>query len=88
MTNWLYSLIYPALLSLQTVNILLSAANAFIFCNHLCTQQKNDGLAYIPFSAPAPKRRIALFWRKSSAKRDIFLEIADDLASRAIKDEE
>jgi LysR family transcriptional regulator, hydrogen peroxide-inducible genes activator len=53
-----------------------------------CAKQNNDGLAYIPFTDPAPKRRIALFWRKSSAKRDIFLEIADDLASRATKDDE
>ena len=44
-----------------------------------CAKRDNDGLAYIPFSDPAPKRRIGLFWRKSSAKRDIFLEIANEL---------
>ncbi|MDD7985480.1 hypothetical protein PQO01_11015 [Lentisphaera marina] len=36
-------------------------------------------IQYIPFATPAPHRDIALFWRKTSPKAEIFREIADEL---------
>ena len=32
-----------------------------------------------PIEEPAPQREIALFWRKTSPKKEIFMEIADEL---------
>ncbi|NQZ58409.1 MAG: DNA-binding transcriptional regulator OxyR [Lentisphaeraceae bacterium] len=44
-----------------------------------CARRSGDSLTYIPFQSPAPTRKIALFWRKNSARNKIFEEISDDL---------
>jgi len=46
-----------------------------------CAQDNNPSICYIPIEPPAPQREIALFWRKTSPKREIFMEIADELKS-------
>ncbi len=38
-----------------------------------------DGLVYIPFEPPAPKRTIALVWRKSTARTALMEKLADIL---------
>lgn len=44
-----------------------------------CAQDESEKIKYMKFSDPSPKREIALFWRKTSPKAEIFREIADDL---------
>ena len=44
-----------------------------------CAVDYNPNIKYIPIEEPAPKRDIALFWRKTSPKKDIFIEIVDEL---------
>ncbi|MDD7985477.1 hydrogen peroxide-inducible genes activator [Lentisphaera marina] len=46
-----------------------------------CAEDDSGKIQYIPFTAPAPQRDIALFWRKTSPKAEIFREIADELKS-------
>ncbi|MCM8528798.1 MAG: LysR substrate-binding domain-containing protein [Lentisphaeraceae bacterium] len=40
---------------------------------------KTKGVKYLKFKHNPPGRRIAIFWRKSSVREDILLEIADDI---------
>ena len=44
-----------------------------------CAEEDCGKIQYIPFADPAPQRKIALFWRKSSPKAEIFREISDEL---------
>ena len=41
--------------------------------------QKIEGLKYTKFKKNIPGRTIGIFWRKSSIRKDIILEIADDI---------
>jgi len=41
--------------------------------------QKVDGVKYTPFKKNIPGRSIGIFWRKSSLRDEILLEIADDI---------
>ncbi len=36
----------------------------------------NDGIAYAPFTTPKPLRTIGMFWRKSTAKEKLLLDMA------------
>ncbi|MCM8541374.1 MAG: LysR substrate-binding domain-containing protein [Lentisphaeraceae bacterium] len=40
---------------------------------------KIKGVKYLKFKKNPPGRRIAIFWRKSSVREDLLLEIADDI---------
>ncbi|MDO5505561.1 MAG: DNA-binding transcriptional regulator OxyR [Pseudoxanthomonas suwonensis] len=42
-----------------------------------------EGLALVPFAAPAPHRRIALTWRKSSAMTGLLERVGDEIADAA-----
>ncbi|WP_256646364.1 DNA-binding transcriptional regulator OxyR [Thermomonas paludicola] len=42
-----------------------------------------DGIQLVPFTAPAPNRRIALVWRKSSALEDLLQSLGDVIGRQA-----
>lgn len=42
-----------------------------------------DGIHLVPFTAPAPSRRIALVWRKSSALENLLQSLADVIGHQA-----
>lgn len=45
-----------------------------------CVARRNPHLHYLKLKGEAPERTIALFWRKSSARRSLMLELVDDLS--------
>lgn len=45
-----------------------------------CVAQRNQHLHYLKLKGGGAERTIALFWRKSSVRRDLMLELVDDLA--------
>lgn len=45
-----------------------------------CVAKRNPDLHYLRLKGGGPQRTIALFWRKSSVRRDLMLEIVDDLS--------
>jgi LysR family transcriptional regulator, hydrogen peroxide-inducible genes activator len=44
-----------------------------------CAAQEIEGVRYLTISDAKPNRKIGLYWRKSSMRKDILLEIADDV---------
>ncbi|WDE98447.1 hydrogen peroxide-inducible genes activator [Lentisphaera profundi] len=64
--------------SLETLRQMVAAGLGLTLLPQ-CAKNESDKIRYIDFEDPAPQRSIALFWRKSSAKAEIFREIADDL---------
>ncbi len=45
-----------------------------------CVAVRNPHIHYLKIKGGGPERTIALFWRKSSVRRDLMLELVDDLA--------
>lgn len=45
-----------------------------------CVAQRNPRVHYLKLKDSPPQRTIALFWRKSSVRRDLMLELVDDLS--------
>ncbi len=45
-----------------------------------CVAKKNPHIHYLKIKGGGPKRTIGLFWRKSSVRRDLMLELVDDLS--------
>ena len=45
-----------------------------------CVAKKNPAIHYLRLEGDAPQRTIALVWRKSSVRRELMLELVDDLA--------
>ncbi len=45
-----------------------------------CVARRNPHLHYLKLRGGGAERTIALFWRKSSVRRDLMLELVDDLA--------
>jgi LysR family hydrogen peroxide-inducible transcriptional activator len=45
-----------------------------------CVAHKNSSIHYLRISGGGPHRTIALVWRKSSVRRDLMLELVDDLS--------
>ena len=45
-----------------------------------CVAQRNPHLHYLKLKDGGAERTIGLFWRKSSVRKDLMLELVDDLA--------
>ncbi len=45
-----------------------------------CVAEKNPQLHYLSLAGGGPTRTIGLYWRKSSVRRDLMLELVDDLS--------
>ena len=44
-----------------------------------CVASRNPHIHYLRIKGGGPQRTIALVWRKSSVRRDLMLELVDDL---------
>lgn len=60
--------------SLETLRAMV-AANIGITLIPELAKKENDGIIYIPFRFHPPTRKIALVWRKTSARKECFKEI-------------
>jgi LysR family transcriptional regulator, hydrogen peroxide-inducible genes activator len=47
----------------------------------IAIHEHEEGVCYIPFEDPVPKRTIGLFWRKTSARKEL-LELLVKLMRR------
>jgi len=65
--------------SMETLRQMVAAGTCITLMPNMAVQppvQQNPDIRVIPFADPAPKRTIALFWRKSSALADFLREMA------------
>jgi LysR family hydrogen peroxide-inducible transcriptional activator len=66
--------------SLETLRHMVAASDAVTLIPKLAVQPADTGMRYIPFATPAPSRRIALYWRKTSARAGLFQAVGDQIA--------
>ena len=65
--------------SLETLRLMVKAGTGITLMPEIAIRQNNgrdeEGICYIPFEEPRPKRTIALFWRKSLVKTAVIDEL-------------
>jgi LysR family hydrogen peroxide-inducible transcriptional activator len=61
--------------SLETLRHMVASSGAITLMPELALRDDRN-IRYIPFAAPAPSRRIGLFWRKSDARQKLYHFIA------------
>lgn len=67
--------------SLETLRQMVRAGTGITFMPTIAIHEPEQGINYLPFTAPAPKRSIALVWRKTSARSLLMATIADLLVA-------
>jgi LysR family hydrogen peroxide-inducible transcriptional activator len=65
--------------SMQTLLQMVSMGRAISLIPR-CVARQNGQIHYLNIQGVAPKRTIGLFWRKSSVRRELMLELVDDLS--------
>ena len=65
--------------SMETLLQMVTMGRAFSLIP-ACVAKKNPAIRYLPIEGGGPQRTIALVWRKSTVRRDLMLELVDDLA--------
>ncbi len=68
---------------LETLRQMVHAGTGMTFIPKIA-KRSNDGICYIPFTAPAPQRSIGLVWRKTSARQKLFSELSVLISSLVI----
>lgn len=56
---------------LETLRQMVKAGTGITFIPKIAINQSEPGICYIPFSTPAPRRSIALVWRKTSVRNEL-----------------
>lgn len=65
---------------LETLRQMVRAGTGITFMPKIAIQEPEDGICYIPFTDPVPKRTIALAWRKTSARTELLEKIRQLIA--------
>lgn len=65
--------------SLETLRMMVKAGTGLTLMPSLAARQDEEGISYIPFIEPAPKRIIGLVWRKTSARRALLEKVCEVL---------
>lgn len=65
---------------LETLRQMVIAGMGITFMPQMAATTYLPGICYRPFAGAAPRRQIALVWRKISARQDLMVKIADILA--------
>lgn len=65
---------------LETLRQMVRAGTGITFMPKIAIHEPEDGIRYIPFDEPVPKRTIGLVWRKTSARNEL-LELLTELMS-------
>lgn len=66
---------------LETLRQMVKAGTGITFMPKIAINEHEEGICYISFEVPIPKRTIGLFWRKTSARKEL-LELMAKLISR------
>ena len=69
--------------SLETLRRMVRAGAGMTFMPRIAVRNAENGICYLPFAAPAPKRCIGLAWRKTSARGVLFAELTGLLRQAA-----
>ena len=56
---------------LETLRQMVKAGTGITFMPKIAIREHEEGICYIPFEDPAPKRTIGLFWRKTTARTEL-----------------
>lgn len=56
---------------LETLRQMVKAGTGITFIPEIAIHEPEPGICYLPFSAPTPNRRIALVWRKTTARNEL-----------------
>jgi LysR family transcriptional regulator, hydrogen peroxide-inducible genes activator len=62
---------------LETLRQMVKAGTGITFMPKIAIHEHEEGITYIPFEEPVPKRTIGLFWRKTSARKDLLALLAE-----------
>ena len=62
---------------LETLRQMVRAGTGITLMPEIAIQHQESGIQYIPFKNPAPKRTIGLFWRKTSARKQLMQKISE-----------
>jgi len=57
---------------LETLRQMVRAGTGITFMPKIAIHESEDGIRYIPFEEPVPKRTIGMVWRKTSARNELF----------------
>lgn len=63
--------------SMETLRHMVAAGGNVTLIPKLATQEHNSPLRYIPFKKPMPSRTIGLYWRSTSARAPLFMQMAE-----------
>jgi LysR family transcriptional regulator, hydrogen peroxide-inducible genes activator len=63
---------------LETLRQMVKAGTGITFMPKIAVREAEEGICYLPFEDPVPKRTIGLFWRKTSSRNEL-LEIISNL---------
>ncbi len=61
---------------LETLRQMVKAGTGITLMPEIAIREPDEGIRYIPFEKPAPKRAIALVWRKTSARKELIEKLA------------
>ena len=67
---------------LETLRQMVIAGMGITFMPKMAATTYLPGICYRPFAGPAPRRQIALVWRKISARQQLMIKMADLLANQ------
>ncbi len=65
--------------SMETLLQMISMGRAISLIPE-CVADRNSGINYLQLEGGGPTRTIGLYWRKSTVRRDLMLELVDDLS--------
>lgn len=57
---------------LETLRQMVKAGTGITFMPKIAIREHEEGIRYIPFENPVPKRTLGLFWRKTSSRNELF----------------
>ncbi len=66
---------------LETLRLMVKAGTGITFMPRIAVREDEEGICYIPFAAPEPKRTIGLVWRKTSARGAVMERLVEMMAS-------
>lgn len=66
---------------LETLRQMVRAGTGITFMPQIAINEIEEGIQYIPFSQPAPKRTIGLVWRKTSARTELIKQLVTLISS-------
>ena len=72
--------------SLETLRQMVRAGTGVTFMPKIAIRDDEDGIRYIPFSEPTPKRTVGLVWRKTSGRIALISRMIELIQSCQVSD--